>query len=445
MLAINLAGQGPLRYPARNVAIDLEERRRRRDQRLAVQEANEIVQLAARGRSVTVEWASIAAMLALGLSLILGTLYRHIPTRSLAEAAWIGLVFGGLLAHAALQQGRARLGYLGLAIFAGLPLAVIPFRFIPFERGFILSFLLAMLGAGILAGALRWMWQLRISRDALRESMAATGQALSDARTAVGNWLRDATVKWIYGLLMLIIGAGLCFVGRQQQNEALFWAGAAVIFLIGSVGLWAPGVRNRPRRPVGLRHCGQLCFWLSLLVVPFVEAGPAGTLPYMTRPSARFLAMGLGLIIVGSTWFLQRNSIFSHHARPEGKQPAERAYAFAIVILGLLVSLAGLEVRQRMQIAVEPNAVSFTDPLGRVKLVPVTDIRTVMLVQQQDNLPIYVDSIEFQDNTSYTVIPFLFPGQQLQGDQDGLILALRSAAGLNTKSFPLKRVEQWTR
>jgi hypothetical protein len=430
------------------VAIDLEERRRRRDQRLAVQAANDIVQEAAgRGRTITLEWSAVAALLALGLALIFGTLYRHIPARSLAEAGWAGAIFGGLLAHAALQDGRSRLGYLALAVFAGLPLSAIPFRFLPLEREMLLSTTLAALGAAILGGALRWIWELRATAERLRDSLAAAKDAVGAGLATAAAWLRDASIKWLYGFLLLVIGGGLGFAGRQQQSEPLFWAGAALIFLIGSVGLWAPGVHNRPRTAVGLRHCGQLCFWLSLLVVPFVEGGPGGMLPYNVHPSLRFAVMGMGLLIVGGTWFLQKHSIFSHHSVSEPKQGFERAYALAVVVLGLLVTLAGVQARQRIQISVAGNAVSMSDILGRDQFKPISEVRSLLIVERFGSLPVYVDYVEVQDNTSYMVIPLLYPGQQMPGDAHGVVQAIRAAAGLNTQSFPFgnSSVEQWTR
>jgi len=428
------------------VAIDIEDRRRRRDQRLAVQAANDIVQeAAARGRTITLEWAGVAALLAGGLALVLGAWNRHLPMAGLAEAAWAGLVFGGLLANAMVQRGRTRLGYLALAIFAGLPLAAIPFRFVTLQRELLPLVVIAALGAAVLGGALRWVWELRATLDTLRESLARARDSLGTAAATLGRWLRDALLKWIYAFLLILIGAGLGFVGRQQQRELLFWAGAVVIFLIGSVGLWAPGVHNRPRLAVGLRHCGQLCFWLSLLVVPFVEAGPDGTLPYGVRPSVRFIAMGLGLVVIGSTWLLQRTSIFSHHLVRERKRPAERACALAVVILGLLVTLVGADLRQRMQFTVDDKAISVTDPLGRVRLRPLNEVRSVLLVQRLENVPIFFDYVEFQDGTSYQVVPMLYPGNQYFADQHGLVLAVRAAAQLNSQSFPLKGVEQWAR
>ncbi|HLY64998.1 MAG TPA: hypothetical protein VKU60_05640, partial [Chloroflexota bacterium] len=88
-----------MEYPGSNVAIDLDERRRRRDQRLAVQAATEIVQEAARGRTISLEWAAVAALLASGVGLGLSAWYHHLPPRPFGEAVWAGLLFGALLSH----------------------------------------------------------------------------------------------------------------------------------------------------------------------------------------------------------------------------------------------------------------------------------------------------------------------------------------------------------
>ena len=83
--------------------------------------------------------------------------------------------------------------------------------------------------------------------------MAATGTGVQQGMAAMQAWLREAIVKWVFAAFLLLVGGGLAFVGRMQQQETLFWAGAALVFLIGSVGLWAPGLGRRTRLAVVAR------------------------------------------------------------------------------------------------------------------------------------------------------------------------------------------------
>src|SRR5581483_199165 len=98
--------------------LSLEERRRRRDQRMAVETANQIVQQAAtRGRTVTLEWAAVAVLLAAGVGMVLGAWRRTEAPSMIGAACWGGLLLGGLICHAVLQPGqRQRLMMLGLAL-----------------------------------------------------------------------------------------------------------------------------------------------------------------------------------------------------------------------------------------------------------------------------------------------------------------------------------------
>ena len=425
------------------MAIDLEERRRRRDERNAVAVATEIVQEAAsRGRAVSLEWAAVAALSAAALGLVLAALYRHLPPVSAAPAAWAGLVLGALLCNAALEHGRARLASVGLAVFAGLPLAALPFYFVPPDRSQAPLLAFAGLGAALFGAALRWGWDLRGS---LKDTAAGVKDAVALGLSAVLTWLHDAMLKCIFGLFQLAIGGGIAFIGRQQQRPLLFWGGGALIFLIGAVGLWAPGLYKRTRGMVGLRHCGQLCFWLSLLLAPFVEPGPDGGLPYNNAASLRFVAMGLGLTIVGATWFLQKGSVFGHDVKPRSKPAPERGYALALLVLGLMITLAGADARQRMKLTVDQSVVSDTNVLGAVHFEPAAQVKTLMIVQPLDRVPIYLDEVQFEDGATLRLIPLLYPGQQRTADDHGLVKALRSAAQLNVQSFPEKRVELWSR
>jgi hypothetical protein len=429
------------------VAINIEERRRRRDERMAVQAANEIVQqAAANGRAITLEWATIAALVALGAVLAVAAQYRHLTATLLGCGAWAGIVLGALLCNAGLQQGSARMTYRALAVFAGLPLAVLPFYWIHTERAQLPLVVVAGAGGALVGAAVRWGWHVRGTTGSLREGAAVIGEGLGRAGSAAAAWLHDAMLKWIISLFLLAIGVGLGFVGRQQQREILFYGGLAAISLVGTVGLWAPGLRRRTRVPVALRHLGQIAFWLSLLVVPFVELGPDGSLPFTVQPSLRFVVMGIGLAIAGAAWLLQRGSIVGRQQpRPEPKDGPERALSLGLVVLGLLVTLVGLDMRQRMKLVIDQAAVSDTNLLGAVHFETPAQVRSLLIVQPLENLPIFLETVQFEDGTSVRLIPLLYPGQQLQANDHGLVKALRSAAGLNMQAFPERRVEQWTR
>ncbi|HEX6513009.1 MAG TPA: hypothetical protein VF157_11950 [Chloroflexota bacterium] len=428
------------------MSINIEERRRRRDQRLAVEAANDIVQqAAARGRVITLEWAAIAALLALGAGLGVAAWYRHLAPAPQGATAWAGLVLGALLCHASGQRGRSRLVYAGLALFVALPLGILPFRFVAADRSLLPLLVIAGAGAAMFGAGLTWAWEIRATLGTLGGSLLAVKGAVGAALGATAAWLHDAVIKWIFALFLLAIGGGIGFVGWQQKREALFWAGAVLVFLVGSVGLWAPGLYKRTPLPRGLRHCGQLCFWLSLLVVPFVEAGPSGGLPYNNRPSWRFLAMGLGLVVIGATWFLQRQSIFSHAVKPEPKHGPERTVALAIVVLGLVVTLAGAEARERMKIVIDQSVVSQTGLLGAVQFEPASQVRSLSISQPIENVPIFLEEVEFEDGSIMRLIPTLYPGEQRQADEHGLVQAVRAGAQLNSQSLPTARVEQWSR
>jgi len=424
----------------------LEERRRRRDQRLAVEQANAIVQQAAsEHRAVTLEWAAVAVLFAIGLASIAGVWYRHLDLPYVGAAAWAGVVLGGLLANALLQSGRARLTSLALSLFVGIPLVAIPLRLYTPPRTAWLLFGIAFSGAAVFGAALAWGVGLRSTLGTLRENLSASGEALRKAGTAVGIWLHDAVIKWIGALVLAGVGAGLIYVGRLQGRTLFVWIGLVLMFLIGAVGLWLPGLYRRTSPAMALRHCGQLCFWLSLLAVPFLELGPGGSLPLLTRPSARFVAMGLGLVVIGATWFLQRTSIFSHHSRPEPKGGLERLVSLLLVLGGLGLTLGGAEAYQRMIVRVDQSSLAQTSITGAVRFQPVDKIRALQIVQPLERVPLYLEYVQFDDGSSYQIIPLLYPGEQLNPDNSSLVKALRTAASLNNQSFPESRVELWSR
>jgi hypothetical protein len=219
----------------------------------------------------------------------------------------------------------------------------------------------------------------------------------------------------------------------------------ALVFFIGSVGLWMPGLYARTRLPVAIRHCGQLCFWFSLLIVPFIEEGPDGSLPYDARPSWRFAVMGVGLVVIGLTWALQRTSIFSHHSVAERKKAPETVVAVAIVGLGLIVAVLGYNAHQRVRLAVDNDFLTDVNVVGSSHLTPDEQIASLLIVQPLDAVPFYIDEIHFQDGSTYRTLPLLYPGDQLHGNLHPLVLALRAAAHLNTQTLPQSRTELWSR
>ncbi len=426
--------------------LSLEERRRRRDQRLGIQPATPEASPEEEGRrrAITIEWAALAVLLAGGLAITIGSWHKGIPAPSFATAAWAGAVLGGLVAHGAVQRER-RASALALALFAGIPLAAIPWRFMQPRADDRLAWLVSTLGIALLAGGIRWAITLRTTVGTPSQMIETIGAAIARTGPSLSIWLHDAILKWLASAILLVIGATVAIIGRSQGRDDFFWAGLAICFLIGSVGLWTPGIVNRSRTAMAIRHCGQLCFWFSLLVVPFVEQGPAATLPYFTQPSVRFVAMGIGLVIIGSTWFLQRTSIFSHRSKPEPKRPAERTISLAIVIVGLLTTVAALQARQQLTIRVDDAAVVHGTILGRSDVYPVSAVRRLEIVQPLQSIPLYVEYIQLDGQRSVMVLPLLYPGDQWTADYHSLVQAIRTAANLNTQSFPTRHVEDWSR
>lgn len=428
-----------------HMAINIEERRRRRDQRMAVEQAAEIVQDAAgRGRAITLEWAGTLALVALAAGLVLAARYRQLALPMLGTSLWGGFVMGSLLCNAGVHHGRARLSNLALAIFAGLPVALLPFYFFPAEKEQLPLMVVAGLAGALFGAAVRLVWQLRGTLGSFGELGAAARDGFERAASAIITWLHDAMLKWIFSLFLLAFGGVAIFVAREQHQFTLFWVGWVLVFLIGTTGIWVPGLYHRTKLLVGLRHVGQLAFWLSLLAVPFVEEGPAGDLPYNNKPSLRFAIAGLGLVIVGATWFLQRTSIVSKHGRDEPKKPPERGFAFVLVVFGLLGTLAGAQAFQRGHVDVDETKVAETNLLGTSRAVPADQVQSLTIVQPLENVPFYLDYVEFSDHTS-RLLPFLYPGDQYHPNQHGLVKAVRAAAKLNVQSFPDKHSERWTK
>jgi hypothetical protein len=434
------------------MAINIEERRRRRDERRAgaqqpPPEAPPPAEEPAAGPDgITLQWAGIAAMVAAAIALALAARHRDLPLVLVGCGAWTGAVMGGLLCDAGLQRGSARLTHLALAIFAGLPVSVIPYYFVSAERSEWPLVAVAGLGGALFGAAVRLAWDIRQSAGSLPDSLARAREGLGGAISAAITWLHDAMLKWILSLLLLALGGGVAFVGRQQHRELLFWAGFTSVCMIGATGLRMPGLTRRTPLPVALRHVGQLAFWLAFLVVPFVELGPDGTLPYSAEPSLRFAVMGVGLVIVGVTWYLQRGSIVGQQQpRPEPKRRPERVLSLAVVLLGLGVSVLGVDIRQRMRLAVDQNVVSESNLLGAVHFERSSQVKSLTIVQPLENVPIYLDYVNFDDGSSLRLIPLLYPGEQLRASDAALVKAVRTAAQLNVQFFPERRVEQWSK
>ena len=426
--------------------MSIEERRRRRDQRLAVDEATQIVKDAASAqRTITLEWAAVAVLLALGAAGVTAAWYRHLDLVYIGTAAWAGMVLGALLAHASLQVGRARLIFLPVALFAGIPLAAIPWRFFAPERDQWPLFALAAVGAGLVAGAVRWIVTLRETLGTMESSMASAGGAVSRGTRAFLLWLHDAAIKWVAALLVMGIGAGLVYLGRMQHQPTVLWVGVVVFYLFGAVGLWAPGLYRRTPWPMALRHCGQLCLWLSLLAVPYVELQPGAALPFLDRPSIRFIAAGLGLVVIGATWFVQRSSIFSHRSHPESKDWPERLVALLALLLGLVATLAAAQGYQRSRVTIDQTSIAQTNLVGSLVFEPTEQIKSLQIVQPVERVPFYLEYVQFTDNKTFRIIPLAYPDNQLNPDDSALVQAIRTAGGLTRQTFPESRVEQWSR
>ncbi|HLG71707.1 MAG TPA: hypothetical protein VK009_14910, partial [Chloroflexota bacterium] len=333
---------------------------------------------------------------------------------------------------------------LALAIFAGLPLALLPFYFFP-PTGQPLPMLLAGGLAGALFGAaVRLVWELRTSAGSLKDAGAAIGLAFNHGMSAAVTWLHDAMLKWIFSLFLLAFAAAAIFVSREQEKPLFFWVGMVLVFLIGTTGIWVPGLYNRTAPLAGLRHVGQLAFWLSLFAVPFFEQGPAGDLPYTNKPSLRFVVAGLGLVIAGATWFIQKPSILSRGPRPEPKKPSERGFSLVLLLVGLAVTLAGAQAFQRGQLTIDDTKLSETNFLGTTRFDPVDQIQALEIVQPLERVPFYLDQVVYLDHTT-RLVPMLYPGNQYHPDDNGMVKAVRKAANLNTQSFPDKHTERWSR
>ncbi|MBV8086813.1 MAG: hypothetical protein JO247_18565 [Chloroflexi bacterium] len=420
---------------------------------MAVQAATQIVQQAAADRRVvTLEWAGVALLLAVGAAASLAVALswgRQLEPPLMGAAAWLGLVGGALLVNAFVQPGRARFMYLGLAVFAGLPLAAIPLHFYAPAREQWLPFAVAALGAALFGGAARWGEALRATSGTLRDNLAAMGAAIGAAWRAFLAWLHDAVIKSLAGILMLVIGGMLMYLSRAPQfgqgptQQYLLWGGLVVVFLVGTVGLWVPGLYRRTAVSTGIRHVGTLAFWISLLGVPFLEVAPTGALPYTGRPSLRFIVAGLGLVIIGATWFLQRNSVLGHRSKPEPKGGFERLLALIVVVAGLGATLGAANMYQRSRVQVDQAAISVTNIAGTLVFEPIESTTALQIVQPLNYVPFYIEEVQFQDGKSYRLFSFLYPGDPLTADNHPLLLAIRSAAKLDAQSQPESRVEQW--
>jgi hypothetical protein len=231
--------------------------------------------------------------------------------------------------------------------------------------------------------------------------------------------------------------------GQAPAQQYLQWGGLILIFLVGSVGLWVPGLYRRTALPTGIRHVGTLAFWISLLAVPFLEIAPTGALPYTGRPSMRFIAAALGLIVIGATWFVQRSSVLGHRSKPEPKGGLERILALLVVIIGLGSTLAAANLYQRSRVQVDQNAISVTNIAGTLVFEPLDRVTALQIVQPLQYVPFYIEDVQFQDANSYRLFSFLYPGDPLTADNHPLVRAIRSAAKLDVQSQPESRVEQW--
>jgi hypothetical protein len=413
---------------------------------MAVQAASEIVQeSASRGNAIPLEWAGTLLMLILAVALGLGVRYRHMALFDMAPPVWGGLVMGGLLCHASLQHGRARLGYLGLAIFVGLPLVLLPFNFLPAQQEQLPLLVAAGLAGALFASAVRFAWHLRTTMDTVGSYAASIGDGVNRGLSAAITWLHDAMLKWIFSLFLLVFGAAAIFISREQGQDMLLWVGMALICLIGTTGIWVPGVYKRTKPLVGLRHVGQLAFWLSFLAVPFIEPGPSADLPYTAKPSLRVAAMGLGLVIVGVTWFIQKPSIVSRHGRNDRKKPAERGFSLVLLVVGLIMAVAGAESAQRSKLTVSAEVISETNFLGSTRLQPVQDVVALNIKQPLTRVPIYVFSLETSSGKEMLLIPQLYTGYQRNPDDIAMVNAIRAAAKLQTQSFPFHQIERWSK
>ncbi len=393
------------------------------------------------------EWAVLVALLTLGLATVFTSWGRRASIPSFATGLWAGLWLGLLVSHAVLKRGERR-SILTDGLFASLPLVAIPVRFFVWPDGSWLSWAGAALGMAALAAAGRLAHQIRLVDMPTNEpaavddeaSESALKKALLRAGSMLNSWFHDALLKWAAGFMLVLAGIVVLLLGRERGQEQLTWIGFLLFCLVGSVGIWTPGLYKRTSRFKAIRIVGQIAFWLSLIAVPFLETLPVGgQLPFIMHPSIRFAGLGIGLLLIGSTWFLQKISLLSAGVEPESKHALEGPISLVLVIAALATILVGVELRRRSSIRFDQTQFVYNNMRGQSTVQPIDQLKTLRIVQPVDLLPVYINYVEFDDGTRIRVDSQLFPAQ------DAFVTSLRAAGQLNTQSLPAARTELWQR
>ncbi|HVA23964.1 MAG TPA: hypothetical protein VMW62_06175 [Chloroflexota bacterium] len=388
------------------------------------------------------EWALLAALVGLGLAALLASWERRASLPDFGVGLWAGAWLGALVAHAGLRRASGQSLGIREALFAGLPLVGAPVWYVVWRDHAWLAWGGAVLASAALAAAVRLALQLRLQAASAAadehapaaETPGATGA--DGMGRALNNWFHDALMRALAGLCLVAAGALAIVTGQQRYAAQGVWLGVLLIALAGTAGRWTPGLYRRGDLLHALRSAGAICFWFCLLVLPFVEVTPPATLPFTMWPSVRFIGLGLGLALVGGTWYLQEQSLLSHGAG-EAKHAIEGAIALILLVIGLAGTLGGVALRQRDMVRVTAQAMSEVNVAGSSTFQPIQGVRDVRIVQPLGALPIYTDYVDFNDGTTYRVDSQVFP------PQEAFISALRAAGALNSQSFPAPGVELW--
>ncbi|MGH2364514.1 MAG: hypothetical protein ACRDHX_07660 [Chloroflexota bacterium] len=385
-------------------------------------------------------WALLAALVGLGLAALLASWERRASPPNFGVGLWAGAWLGALLAHAGLRRAAGESLGIREALFAGLPLVGAPVWYVVWRDHAWLSWAGAVLAAAALAAAVRLALQLRLRAPTTDEQVPALEAPAATGTKGIGlalnDWFHDALMKTLAGLCVVAIGALVIVIGQQRHAAQGVWLGAVLIALAGTAGRWTPGLYRRGDLLHALRSAGAIGFWFCLLVLPFVEVAPPATLPFTMWPSVRFIGLGLGLALVGGTWYLQEQSLLSHGAG-EAKHAIESATALILLVVGLAGTLGGVALRQRDVVRVTAQAMSEVNVAGSSTFQPIQGVSDVRIVQPFGALPIYTDYVDFTDGTTYRVDSQVFP------PREAFISALRAAGGLNSQSFPAPGVERW--
>ncbi len=161
--------------------------------------------------------------------------------------------------------------------------------------------------------------------DVKEDSHERPNRPLPQGRIAVG-WAR-----WL-GFEMLLVGVALGWIAGYvfPAVETVGWRSGAVAVAIGvCVVAYNVGLKRTPLGPIVMGACRMLNVLLGMSVAPAALAGGSAWLWGYEGPQL-VVAGGIGLYIVGVTWFAQTET---------GKSPRLNLAAATIVIVAGIVVL----------------------------------------------------------------------------------------------------------